>query len=107
MLETLALGLSLAALAAAGGLIVLSRRASRARAEQAAAQHDSALALDRRCDALQRQLDALRRRQRIGHLQELVSTSERHGRLPAAAARRLERYVLELHDEARRSGEAG
>lgn len=107
MLEIFALGLSLAAVAAAGGLFVLSRRASRARAELATAQHDAALALDRRCDAVQHQLDTLRRRQRIGHLQELVSVSERQGRLPTAVARRLERYVLELHDEARRHAEAG
>ncbi len=103
MLEILALGLSVAALALAAGLFVLARRASRARAELAAAQHDAALALDRRCDALQHQLDALRRRQRISHLQELVGVSERQGRLGADVARRLERYVLELHDEARRT----
>ncbi len=101
MLEILSLGLSLAALALAAGLFVLSRRASRARAELASGQHDAAQALDRRCDLLQHQLDALKRRQRISHLSELVAVSERQGRLTAVAARRLERYVLELRDEAR------
>ena len=107
MLEILTLGLSLAALVAAAGLLVLARRASRARAELANRQHDAALALDRRCDAIQAQLETLTRRHRIDHLAELVSVSERQGRLPAAAARRLERYVLDLHDEARRLAEAG
>ncbi len=101
VLEILALGLSLAAVAVAAGLLILSRRASRARTELAANQHAMGLALDRRCDTLQLQLDDLQRRQRIGHLLELVSVSERQGRLGAGVARRLERYVLELQDEAR------
>ncbi len=103
----LSLGLSIAALAAAAGLFVLLRRASRARAELARSQHDSTLALDRRCDRIQAQLDALTRRHRIDHLLGLVSVSERQGRLPAGVARRLERYVRKLHDEARRGAEAG
>ena len=101
MLPLLSFGLSLAALAIAAALLVLLRRASRARAELASSQHDTAMALDRRCDALQQQLDAVTRRQRIGHLQELVSVSEHLGRLDSSIARRLERYVLDLHDEAR------
>ncbi len=101
MLEILSLGLSFGAVAVVAGLYALSRRASRARAELAANQHAMGLALDRRCDALQLQLDDLRRRQRISHLLELVSVSERQGRLGAGVARRLERYVLELRDEAR------
>ncbi len=105
MLEILSLGLSLGALALAAGLFVLLRRARRARAELAVSQHDAALALDRRCDALQHQLDDLARRQRISHLTELVRVSEAQGRLTAGTARRLERYVLELRDEAR--AEAG
>ena len=100
MLQLLPLGLSLAALALAAALLVLLRRASRARAELARSQHDAALALDRRCDAMQRQLDALTRRQRIDHLQELVTVSEHQGRLDSGIARRLERYVLDLYDEA-------
>ncbi len=112
MLATLSLGLSLVALAIAAGLFVLLRRARLARAELAKRQHDKALALDRRCDAIQRQLDALERRHRIDHLTDLVSVSERQGRLDAGVARRLERYVLELRDEsrhaeARLSAEAG
>ena len=107
MLEILSFMLSLAALAAAGSLLVLARRARRARLELAQRQHDAALALDRRCDALQRQLDSLARRQRISHLHELVAVSERQGRLGDEVARRLERYVLDLGDEARRDSEDG
>lgn len=107
MLATLALTFSLAALAATAGLFVLLRRAGRARAELAERQHRAALALDRRCDAIQAQLDALTLSRRIDHLTDLVSISERQGRLPAAAARRLERYVLDLQDQAQRRAEVG
>ena len=101
MLATLSFALSLIALAAAAGLFVLARRAGTGRRQLAREQHDAALALDRRCDALQRQLDGLRRRQGIDHLRQLVAVSERQGRLDAGVARRLERYVLELDAEAR------
>ncbi len=107
MLEIFSLVLSLAALAAAGALLVLARRAGRARQELAQRQHDAALALDRRCDALQHQLDGLARHQRIAHLRELVSVSERQGRLSGEVARRLERYLLDLDDDARRETEIG
>ncbi len=102
MIATLALALSIAALAAAGALLVLARRASRGRRELAQSLHDRALALDQRCDALQRQLDAVARRQRADHLLDLVGVAERQGRLDAGRARRLERYALALRDEARR-----
>ena len=98
-----ALLLSLASLAMALGLLVLARRASRARRELAESLHDRALALDRRCDALQHRLDALTRRQRVDHLQDLVSLCERQGRLGGDRARRLERYAFELREEARLS----
>ncbi len=107
MLATLSLALSLMTLALAAGLFILLRRARQARAELARSQHDKALALDRRCDFIQRQIDAMTRRQGIDHLQELVAVCERHGRLDAGVARRLERYVLVLHDEARCLAEAG
>ncbi len=107
MLATLSLALSLVTLALAAGLFVLLRRASQARGELAQRLHDKALGLDRRCDVLQRQLDAVTRRQGIGRLQELVGVCERQGRLDAAVARRLERYVLDLEDEARQGAEAG
>ncbi len=90
----------------AAGSLILARRAGRARAEMAQRQHDVALALDRRCDALQRQLDALSLRQRIDHLQDLLGISEQLGRLDGDAARRLERYVLDLRDEQRIAAEA-
>ncbi len=106
MLATLSLALSLVTLALAAGLLVLLRRARQARGELAQSLHDKALALDRRCDVLQRQLDALTLHQGFDRLQRLVSVSERQGRLDAGAARRLERYVLDLHDEARHAAEA-
>ncbi len=99
--------LSLLSLAMALGLLLLTRRASRARRELAASIHDHALALDQRCDALQHQLDALTLRQRIDHLVDLVGLSERQGRLDGERARRLERYAHELREEARQRAEAG
>ncbi len=106
MLATLALVLALAALVIAAGLFVLLMRARRARAELAQGQHDGALASDRRCDALQQQLDRLTLERHIDHLSVLVGLSERQGCLEAGAARRLERYVLDLNSEARRTAGA-
>ncbi len=104
MLATLSLALSLVTLAIAAGLAILLRRAHRARGELAQRLHDKAIALDRRCDALQRQLDNLAMGQRIDHLLDLVRASER---LDATAARRLERFALELREEARQAAENG
>ena len=101
MLPIVSLVLSLVTLTVAAGLLVLARRASRARRELAQSIHDRALALDRRCDALQRGLDGLARRQRVDHLLDLVSLCERGGRLDGERARRLERYAFELREEAR------
>ncbi len=106
VLPILSLGLSLAALAIVAGSLILLRRAGRERAELAQRLHDTALALDRRCDALQHQLDALALRQRIDHLQDLLGVSERLGRLDGDAARRLERYVLDLRDEQRTAADS-
>ncbi len=107
MLATLSLALSLVTLAVAAGLAVFLRRARRARGELAQSLHDKAIALDRRCDALQRQLDRLVMGQRIDHLLDLVRVSERMERLDAAAARRLERFALDLRQEARQAAENG
>ncbi len=104
MLAIASLVLSLVTLVIAAGLLILLRRGRRARAELAKSQHDKALALDRRCDALQHQLDALTRRQRVDHLLDLVSLSERRGRLDADRARHLELYAIELRDQARQTG---
>ena len=100
-MTTLSLVLALAALALSLGLLLPFRRAARARRELAERLHDQALALDQRCDTLQCQLDATALDQRIDHLLALVSFSQRHGRLEAEAARRLELYALELREEAR------
>ena len=107
MIAPLALLLSLAALAISAGLLILARRASRARRELAERLHDQALALDQRCDVLQRQLDAQAMQQSIDHLWRLVGSCERSGQLEGDAARRLERYTLELGEEARLAAEAG
>ena len=107
MTAAVALVSSLAALAISSGLLVLSRRASRARRELAESLHDRALALDRRCDVLQRQVDAGALRQRIDHLLQLVSLCERQERLDSEVARRLELFVLGLHDEARQAPGGG
>ena len=96
-----ALLLALLSLAMALGLLVLARRASRARRELAESIHDRALALDKRCDALRHELDALTRRHRADHLLDLVGLCERRGRLDGERARRLERYAYELREEAR------
>ncbi len=104
MLAILSLGLSLAALVIAAGLFVLLSRARRGRAELARSQHDKALALDRRCDALQYQLDALSLSHRIDHLLDLVGLSERQGRLDGKVARRLEQVAYDLREEARQAG---
>ncbi len=100
MFAIVSLVLSLVTLAIVAGLLTLLIRARRARAELARSQHDTALALDRRCDALQHQLDALSRRHRIDHLLDLVSVSEKQGRLDGNSARRLECFALDLREEA-------
>ncbi len=107
MIASLALLLSLAALAASAVLLILARRAGRARHQLTQRLHDKAFALDQRCDLLQRQLDAQEMRQRIDHLGQLVGACERRGQLDGEAARRLERYALELHEETRLAGETG
>ena len=98
--------LSLITLAVAAGLLMLLYRARNARAELTKAQHDTALALDRRCDVLQHQLDDLALRQRIDQVLDLVTISESQGCLDHDATRRLERYVLDLRDEQQRTAEA-
>ncbi|MEM7352098.1 MAG: hypothetical protein AAF657_14960 [Acidobacteriota bacterium] len=107
MTATFALLISLAALAISTGLYKLSRRASRARRELSENLHDRSLALDIRCDELQHQLDTVTVRQRIHHLAYLVNLAERQGRLETGVARRLERDISQLSDEARQSDEAG
>lgn len=106
MLAYLSLVLSLLTLALAAGLLVLLRRASRARRELAESQHDRALALDERCDGLREQLQTLTLRHRADHLLDLVHLCERQGRLDGERARRLERYAYDLREEARRSAGA-
>ncbi|HEX9734897.1 MAG TPA: hypothetical protein VGG06_23230 [Thermoanaerobaculia bacterium] len=94
---TLTLALALLALAATTGTFL--RRASRARREISARLHDHALALDRRCDALQEQIRRLDELRRVDHLFVLVALNEADGRLPPEAARALRHYALELRAE--------
>lgn len=96
-LATLAIAVAAAGLG--GAAIFFLRRASRGRRELAARLHDAALALDRRCDALQEQIRTLDRRQRVDHVCDLVARGETEGRLAPEVARRLTRYASELRAE--------
>ena len=82
--------------ALAGGTWVLLRRA---RHQLAVDLHDKALALDRRCDAVQDQIRALGEAQRIAHLFDLVTWGEAEGRFDSEVARGLRRYALQLRGE--------
>ena len=107
MIAIAAFVVAFAALAMTAGLLILARRASAARRDLSHRLHDMAMALDRRCDVLQHQLDAIARRQRVDHLLDLVSFSQRFGSLDAERARRLAGYVLELREEARQATGTG
>ena len=91
--------LALAILGSAGATILFLRRASRSRRELSQRLHDTALGLDRRCDAIEEMIRALDRRQRIAYLSGLVEQGAREQRLSAPVASRLRRYVLDLHAE--------
>lgn len=94
---TLILALALLALAATTAFYL--HRASRARREIDVRLHDRALALDRRCDALEVELRRLAERQRVDHLFVLLAQNEAEGRLAPAAASKLRRYALALAAE--------
>lgn len=96
-IPTFLLVLAVAALAAVTGFYL--RRASRARRELSQRLHDAALALDRRCDALQGEIREIDRRQRIEHLARLVDWGEAEGLLSARTAPGLRRYVADLYAE--------
>lgn len=100
MIATVALALSLVALALSVVLLLQAKRARKAHRELAQRLHDQSRALDQRCDALQHQLDSEIQRRRIDHLMDLVAACERQGRFDADVARRLQTFTLALHDEA-------
>lgn len=98
--------LSLGVLALAGATFLYLKRAGRARRELSQRLHDSALALDRRCDVLQGQILEIERRQRIAHLDRLVDWGRLEGRFSERTARALRRYVRDLQAESSLSPES-
>ncbi|RMH22766.1 MAG: hypothetical protein D6696_02540 [Acidobacteria bacterium] len=100
-MTALALLIAAVALLAAGTALALVCRVRRGQGELQRTIHDRALALDRRCDALERGLDRLAVEQRLDHLAALVGHARRRGLLTDAAAGELEGYVLGLRRESR------
>lgn len=99
-----ALVVSTVAFAAVVGLAGLCyyglRRASAGRRRLSVEIHDQALRLDRRLDAVEARLAAAELRARLAHLDRLLGACRRAGRLDAATASALDRYLLGLADEA-------
>jgi hypothetical protein len=91
--------LAFALLALAGVTFTYLKRASRARRELSQRLHDSALALDRRCDVLQDQVLTVDRRLSIDHLARLVDWGRSEGRYSDRTAQALRRYVRDLRAE--------